>query len=37
MVMLDYPDTLVPGRRRDRIPMQALAAVGRALRLPAEG
>jgi quercetin dioxygenase-like cupin family protein len=37
MVMLDYPDTLVPGRRRDRIPMQALAWAGRALRLPAEG
>ena len=30
-VMLDYGDTLYPGRARDRIPMQALAAVGRLL------
>lgn len=34
MVMLQYGDTLVPARRRDRIPMQALARVGRLLRLP---
>lgn len=32
-VMLDYPDTLVPGRRREAIPMRVLAAIGR--RLPA--
>jgi mannose-6-phosphate isomerase-like protein (cupin superfamily) len=37
MVMLQFGDTLVPGRRRDRIPMQALARLGRLLRLPAEG
>ena len=35
MVMLDYQDTLFPGRARERIPMQALAAIGR--RLPAGG
>ncbi|HEX8103298.1 MAG TPA: cupin domain-containing protein [Solirubrobacteraceae bacterium] len=34
-VMLDYPDTLFPGRRRERIPMQVLAAIGRRLRRPA--
>jgi mannose-6-phosphate isomerase-like protein (cupin superfamily) len=31
MVMLDYHDTLYPGRRRERIPMRALAAIGRML------
>lgn len=31
MVMLDYQDTLFPGRARERIPMQALAAIGRLL------
>ena len=30
-VMLDYPDTLVPGRRREAIPMRVLAAIGRRL------
>jgi mannose-6-phosphate isomerase-like protein (cupin superfamily) len=30
-VMLEYGDTLYPGRRRERIPMKALAAIGRAL------
>jgi quercetin dioxygenase-like cupin family protein len=30
-VMLDYPDTLVPGRRREAVPMRALAALGRRL------
>ena len=33
-VMLDYPETLAPGRRRERIPMQALAGLTRLLRLP---
>lgn len=31
MVMLDYEDTLYPGRARERIPMRALAAIGRML------
>ena len=30
-IMLDYHDTLYPGRARERIPMQALAAIGRML------
>ena len=30
-VMLDYADTLYPGRARERIPMRALAAIGRML------
>ena len=34
MTMLAYDDTLVPARRRDRIPMKALAGLGRLLRLP---
>jgi quercetin dioxygenase-like cupin family protein len=34
MVMLRFGDTLVPARRRERIPMQALAGLGRVLRLP---
>ena len=34
MVMLAFDDTLVPARRRDRIPMLALAGLGRLLRLP---
>ncbi len=33
-VMLRYGDTLVPARRRDRIPMRALAWLGGVLRLP---
>ena len=37
MVMLDFPETLVPARRRDRVPMHALAGVGRLLRLPGGG
>jgi quercetin dioxygenase-like cupin family protein len=37
MVMLQFGDTLVPGRRRERIPMQALARLGGLLRLPAAG
>jgi quercetin dioxygenase-like cupin family protein len=31
MVMLDFEDTLFPGRRRERLPMRALAAVARLL------
>lgn len=31
MVMLDFDDTLVPGRARERLPMQALAAIARRL------
>jgi mannose-6-phosphate isomerase-like protein (cupin superfamily) len=33
MVMLDFGDTLAPGRRRERLPMQVLAGIAR--RLPA--
>lgn len=32
MVMLEFPETLRPGRARERIPMRALAWVGRLLR-----
>ena len=31
MVMLDYEETLYPGRRRERIPMRLLARIGRLL------
>ena len=31
MVMLDFDDTLVPGRRRERLPMQGLARIARRL------
>lgn len=34
MVMLDYDDTLFPGRARERIPMQGLAAIARLLPAP---
>jgi hypothetical protein len=34
MVMLAFADTLQPGRRRERIPMQALARLGRLVGLP---
>jgi mannose-6-phosphate isomerase-like protein (cupin superfamily) len=34
MVMLQFGETLVPGRRRERIPMRALARLGRLLHLP---
>ncbi|MGH2892971.1 MAG: hypothetical protein ACRDPM_06855 [Solirubrobacteraceae bacterium] len=34
MVMLDYEDTLFPGRARERIPMRALAAIGLMLSDP---
>jgi mannose-6-phosphate isomerase-like protein (cupin superfamily) len=33
MVMLEYPDTILPGRRRERIGIGALAALGRLFRL----
>jgi quercetin dioxygenase-like cupin family protein len=32
MVMLEYPDTLTPGRARERIAMNALVGLGRLLR-----
>jgi len=31
MLMFDYPETIRPARRRERIPMQALARIGRLL------
>ncbi len=33
-VMLQFGDTLVPGRRRERVPMQVLARLGALLGLP---
>jgi quercetin dioxygenase-like cupin family protein len=36
MVMLDFDDTLVPGRARERVPMQGLARLARMLPDPAE-
>jgi quercetin dioxygenase-like cupin family protein len=33
MLMLAYPETLRPGRRRERIPMKGLAGLGRLLRM----
>jgi len=33
MLMLEYPETLAAGRRRERFALSALAAVGRMLRL----
>ena len=35
MVMLEFDDTLVPGRRRERLPIQAMARVARLLPTPA--
>jgi len=35
MVMLDFDETLVPGRARERVPMQALAYIARMLPAPA--
>jgi quercetin dioxygenase-like cupin family protein len=35
MVMLDFDDTLVPGRARERVPMPALAYIARMLPAPA--
>jgi hypothetical protein len=34
MIMLAFEDTLQPGRRRERIPMQALARLGTLAGLP---
>lgn len=31
MVMLEYPDTLTPGRKRERLGLKALARLGRLL------
>jgi len=33
MLMLEYPDTLAPGRSRERVGLKALAGLGRLLRL----
>jgi quercetin dioxygenase-like cupin family protein len=33
MLMLEYPDTLAPGRARERVGLHALASLGRLLRL----
>jgi mannose-6-phosphate isomerase-like protein (cupin superfamily) len=33
MLMLEYPETLAPGRARERIGLKALAGLGRLLRL----
>lgn len=35
MVMLDFDETLVPGRARERVPMEALAWIARMLPAPA--
>jgi len=35
MVMLEFDDTLAPGRRRERLPIQAMARVARLLPSPA--
>ncbi len=34
MIMLDFDETLVPGRRRELLPMRALARIGRLLPAP---
>ena len=34
MVMLEFDETLVPGRRRERVPMQAMARIARLLPSP---
>ena len=33
-VMLEYPETLIPARTRDRVPMELLALLGRILNIP---
>jgi hypothetical protein len=33
MLMLEYPETLAPGRARERVALKALAGLGRLLRL----
>ena len=35
MIMLDFDDTLAPGRTRERLPMRALARLARLLPVPA--
>jgi mannose-6-phosphate isomerase-like protein (cupin superfamily) len=35
MIMLDFDETLAPGRRRERLPMQVLARLARSLPAPA--
>lgn len=37
MIMLEYDETLTPGRRRERIPMRALARIARLLPAPPPG
>jgi quercetin dioxygenase-like cupin family protein len=37
MVMLEFEDTLVPGRRRERLPMRGLARIARMLPAPTPG
>jgi quercetin dioxygenase-like cupin family protein len=34
MIMLDFEETLAPGRRRERLPMQVMARLGRLLPAP---
>jgi mannose-6-phosphate isomerase-like protein (cupin superfamily) len=34
MIMLEYDETLAPGRRRERLPMRALARIARLLPAP---
>ena len=34
MIMLEFDETLVPGRRRERVPIQAMARVARLLPTP---
>ena len=34
MVMLDFDETLAPGRARERLPMKALASIARLLPQP---
>jgi len=36
MLMLEYPETLAPGRARERVGLKALAGLGRLLRLRTE-
>ena len=36
MLMLEYPETLAPGRARERIPLKTLARIGRLLGLTTE-
>jgi quercetin dioxygenase-like cupin family protein len=35
MIMLEFDETLAPGRRRERLPMQVLARIARSLLTPA--